>query len=128
MSAWVRRLVTLACLVAAWLVVRPASASAPFCDERGASMLAPLPILDTPSASMDVGDHDGGCEGWLGRDHSYRRGEQESRRCPCPRADVLLTSVTPVPPPGVRVSTRAPSTREAPPSGVRFPLERPPRA
>jgi hypothetical protein len=128
MSVWVRRLVTLACVLAAWLVVRPAAASAPLCDDRGASMLAPMPVLDMPDASVDVGDHDGGCEGWVGRDHAYQRGERPARGFSPARGDVLPTSVIHVPSPDARASAQAPAARETVPAGVRFPLERPPRA
>jgi hypothetical protein len=128
MSAWVRRLVTLACLMAAWLVVRPAAASAPLCDDRGASMLAPMPVLDAPNASVDVGDYDGGCEGWVGRDHEYQRGERPTRVFPSASGDMVLTSVgcdVPSSAPTCAVATELRGTEH---SGVRSFVERPPRS
>ena len=127
MSAWVRRLVTFACLMAAWLVVRPAAASAPMCDDRGASMLAPTPVLDPPNASVDVGDHDGGCEDWVGHDHAYQRGERPSRVFPSVRVDVVPTSVQPDVPASHRTLTLRSDVAGFGPAGVRFLLERPPR-
>jgi hypothetical protein len=127
MSAWVRRLVTFACLAAAWLVVRPAAASAPMCDDRGASMLAPAPILDTPTSSVDVGDHDTGCEAWLGHGDAYHRSERPTRVFPSLRTDFIPYSVQPSVPPSCRALALRPGVTGFGPAGVRVLLERPPR-
>jgi hypothetical protein len=73
MSVWVRRVLALACLLATWLVVRPAAASAPMCDEHGASALAPIPLLDAPDASLDTGGLTDGCEDWVPRGTAFER-------------------------------------------------------
>ena len=48
------------------------------CDERGASVLAPMPTLDTPDASLDVGSPDG-CEAWLSQGSAYERGGKRNQ-------------------------------------------------
>lgn len=126
MSSWVRRCVAFACLLAAWLVVRPASA-APLCDDRAASALAPLPVLDTPNASVDIGDGPNRCEGWAATDLAYQRGELPTRVFPTVRGDFVLTTIAVAVPKATPVLVPAhfdPTARRA---GVRSLVERPPR-
>ena len=127
MRVCVRRFLTFACLLAAWVVARPAAASAPMCDERGASMLAPTPVLDAPNASIDVGEQTDGCDADAWQEKAYHRGEGP-HRTPSPKhVDAVLA------PQACRVSPRAPDASMMPDvrtvdrSGVRFALERPPR-
>jgi hypothetical protein len=127
MPLWVRRCLTVACLVAAWLVARPASAAAPLCDERGASVTAPVPVLDTPNASVDVGERTDGCDGDPARDTAYHRGERPHRVCPSCHADVILPAPAGlVVPAAIEVFPR-PNVATVGSAGVTFPLERPPR-
>jgi hypothetical protein len=128
MSAWVRRLVTLACVLAAWLVVRPAAASAPVCDDRGASALAPEPVLDAGSATLDVGEHDSGCDAWLAGGHAYRPGQRPAPVSPSARVDVVPSSGTCRVPPSVAAEALQWATVSLERPGVRFLPERPPRA
>jgi hypothetical protein len=70
-----------ACVLAMWLVALPAFAAdgggeenegdaraaraaasaAPLCDDRGATLLAPAPIVQLPSASLEQLEHDASC-------------------------------------------------------------------
>ncbi len=127
MSPWVRRCLTVACVLAAWLVARPAAAAAPLCDERGASMLAPLPVLDSPNASIDIGEHPDGCDASALRDKAYHRGERPSRLGSSGHAPMTLASAAceVASPAAERFS--APGTTTYPHPGVRSAVERPPR-
>ncbi len=126
MVPWVRRLLTFACLLAAWTVARPAAAAAPVCDEHAASMVAPPPTLDAPSASVDVGEPDP-CDSDGSQDHAYHRGQRSHRSPPVVHAEATL------PPPAGLVAPPAPDSSLCPDiprvdrAGVRFLLERPPR-
>jgi len=118
----------LACVLAAWLVARPASASAPLCDERGASALAPAPVLDTPGGSVDVGERPDGRGLWVGKDVTYQRGERPLRILRSVRADVAPVTHALVVPPCAPDTTVMSESGVRPSSGVRFALERPPRS
>ena len=127
MSLWVRRCLTFACLLVAWLVARPAEAAAPLCDDRGASALAPSPSLDIPNASLNVGDHSD-CDSEGARDKTYQRG-QNPHRCACAaHVDGALPTTMPRVPVVSRELTVAPEVCGVERAGVRGSLERPPRA
>jgi hypothetical protein len=51
---WCRNVVAIAAALVAWLVAAPAHASAPLCDPRGATMIAPAPELEAPLTSLDA--------------------------------------------------------------------------
>jgi hypothetical protein len=53
-SRWVRLFVAVTTALVAWLVAAPAYASAPLCDVRGATAIAPAPQLQEPMTSLDV--------------------------------------------------------------------------
>ncbi len=57
-SRWVRLFVAIATALVAWLVAAPAYASAPLCDPRGATAIAPAPQLQEPLTSLDIGAPD----------------------------------------------------------------------
>jgi len=57
-SRWARLFVAMATALVAWLVAAPAYASAPLCDVRGATSIAPAPQLQEPLTSLDVGAPD----------------------------------------------------------------------
>jgi hypothetical protein len=128
MSVWVRRFVTVACLLAAWLVVRPASASAPMCDQRGASILAPLPTFDAPDASVDIGDRGDACDLSVDTDRAYQRGEKPASDPAAMHVDVTVTATRSHVPACGGEAVLAPDPRATPQAGVRFLVERPPRA
>ena len=95
MLPWVRRFLTVACFVLASLVVRPAAASAPLCDQPAASVSAPTPTLDASSASLDVSDRAEGCDAWERSDTTtYDRGETPVPAPETVTADVLPLTVT----------------------------------
>ncbi|WP_394835245.1 hypothetical protein LVJ94_52980 [Pendulispora rubella] len=127
--------------MAAWFTAAPAWASdmvsrtapavpsraAPLCDMRGATMFAPTPTLDGPSASIDVGQDDASClpsfEG-----HSYEEGHHPS---PSSSGEAAPEGVIP----GTAHTARMllagfvawPVLEETAPAGVRDSIERPPR-
>jgi hypothetical protein len=126
----VRQLLCASLLLALWTIARPAVAAlppAPFCDDRGASGLAPAPLLDATDVAI----------------------ERARSTSPCDVADFLFFASlsqgrgTVAPPLGgavpamlscqVRLARPAgellaePSTALAPHYGVRARVERPPR-
>jgi hypothetical protein len=127
MSVWVRRFLTVACLLAAWVVARPAAAAAPMCDARGASMVAPTVVLDPPTASIDVGEHTDGCDAEGAQDKAFHRGERSHRLPSTAHAEAVLA------PPTAEVAPSTPDVSPRPElpridrSGVRSMLDRPPR-
>ena len=127
MSVWVRRFLIFACLLAAWSVARPAAAAAPMCDARGASMLAPLPILDTPNASIDVGEHPDPCDADALHDKAYHRGERSHRIASAVHADLVLAPLGGLVAPSAPDLSLRPDIPTVDRAGVRFLLERPPR-
>jgi hypothetical protein len=90
-------------------------------------MLAPLPILDAPDASVDVGERTDGCDGDTFDDQAYHRGER-SHRLPQPTDTEAV--ITPPPRHFMAPPTdlgRASEAQDAERAGVRSELERPPR-
>jgi hypothetical protein len=126
MASWVRSLIVVAVGLVAWLATTPAFAAAPLCDDRGAIMLAPPPILDAPSASVDVGEPFD-CMDQHAFDARYDEGGRSNDPTPAPRHfQAILTSNVGLPGPDVVpavFSYVAPSDRP----GVRGRVERPPR-
>jgi hypothetical protein len=127
MASWARSLIVVAVGLVVWLGATPAFAAAPLCDDRGAIMLAPAPILDAPSASVDVGESFD-CTDQHAFDASYDEGGRTNDPTPAVgHFEAILTSRLAVPGPAV-----APAVcwYEAPPAraGVRGRVERPPRS
>lgn len=54
----VKYVLCVATMIAAWLVVSPARAEAPLCDQRGATTFAPAPQLQQIQLSIDIGTSD----------------------------------------------------------------------
>ena len=126
MAAWARSLILIAVGLVVWLASPPAFAAAPLCDDRGAIMLAPAPILDAPTASVDVGEPFD-CMDQHAFDASYDKGSSSDDPAPAPRhLQAILTPAAHVLRPDVLAVSfgyEAPSIRP----GVRHRLERPPR-
>src|SRR5450432_2244399 len=54
MRLWLRLLVAMTATAFVWLLVDPAWAAAPQCDPRAASTIAPNPLYEAPTASLDA--------------------------------------------------------------------------
>lgn len=126
MPRWVRHCLTVACVLAAWLVVRPADAAAPVCDSRGASAVAPAPFLDAPSSSIDV-DTNERCETLASANQVYHRGHRPEPQAPPDHNEAVLApsseSSTLFAPAHIRLMPDGFHL----PSGVLAELDRPPR-
>jgi hypothetical protein len=112
-----------------WTFARPARAAAPapFCDDRGASSIAPAPALEASDVAVQRARATPACPG-----EELPLGTAISRgRAPSAPAVLLADPVLPatraplVAPPGSRLDS--PSTAESPPDGERSRVERPPR-
>jgi len=127
MPSWARSLIAVSAGLLVWLVAAPARAAAPLCDNRGAIMLAPAPVLDAPVASVDIGEPSDCLDL-----HAFEASLEENSRSgdPFPQAAhvdaATLTARLPFPTPS---SVPAPVFSEppCPLAGVRGRVERPPR-
>lgn len=118
-------LLSFTCAIFVWLLASPAHAAAPQCDTRGATTFAPAPTLQAPMTSIDVGDAAPECaDAWLADLLEQRSSSPDQGR------EVAQTVL-----PGTSLNLTAPSIRTNgfehpeghPLTGVRFPLDRPPR-
>jgi hypothetical protein len=125
----VRLVLAAATTLAAWLVVMPARAAAPFCDDRGASTLAPAPQLQAPEVSIDVGDSDEGCFDGLGQSGNAL---DEGRAPPIASSpqgfDATLPLAIPIGRASFVVLPAPAASRPAVRPGVQGRVDRPPRA
>jgi hypothetical protein len=134
-SRFARTFVALAAALVAWLVASPAHASAPLCDPRGATVIAPAPQLQAPQTVLDAAapapSDDGTCEaneceqrGW---EHgrvpvpeargSSSDGESLASRSAGPAIETLFSGLQPRPDDGAAGER----------SGERVRVDRPPR-
>jgi hypothetical protein len=125
----VRVAVMLGVVLAVWTIARPASAAvAPFCDDRGASAIAPPPTLESPNdviqrvrAASKCASDDG---------DAFRRTFAPMHRLPQPpgpNVEPTLPRTTPTVAPAEGCVLDLDSPPALVPSGVRFRIERPPR-
>lgn len=121
------RLLVLATLLVAWLLAKPAMASAPMCDPRAATVLAPSPTLEAPAASIDLGVRDG-CGERAALDMRQLSGGRSPAEWPAPQnVDTTLpVQLAAVPPAGVTFACPEAALDRARP-GVQSRLDRPPR-
>ena len=127
-------------VLALWTFARPARADvspsdvlarslAPFCDDRGATALAPPPALEPTDEVLlraSAPPSDAGDEGQPSFGASLRPAHRVIRTKAAQVVPVPVPSPTAVPP--SPVSALVLFEREAlPPAGVRFRIERPPR-
>jgi hypothetical protein len=115
-------------MLAVWSFARPALASslAPFCDDRGATALAPPPALEVPDEALRQAAAppcapDSPLFG-LAFDHSHPR---SSKTWPSQEPALGVTSIPVARPSGERLEFASHAT--SPPYGVRYRVERPPR-
>ena len=109
-------------------VSRP-SRVAPMCDTRGATMFGMPPVLDAPSASVDVGHEDECLPVFDGLGNSYEQGRHPSRASSSPVApEAVLPSAAGVPRHGFIALISVFFAADGGPAGVSPSIERPPRA
>ena len=123
------RLLAASLALALWTVALPAQASnAPFCDDRGASAMAPAPVLEAPDVGVQRAAVPASCpdeEVLLGT--TVRAGRVTSAPPTVGGEPVLLPSRAKMVFPRGENLTNLPPV-ESPREGVRFRIERPPRA
>lgn len=127
MRGLARTLLALTAGLLVWIVARPAFASAPMCDPRAATTFAPAPILDAPSASVDLGVAGLGCGDRSAGVVDVHQGRPPASWPAPDNVDTVLSKV--------KLSVLAPRSGFAPRAllsvrartGVRLGLERPPR-
>jgi hypothetical protein len=122
------RAVLFACLVLAlWTLARPAAAAmAPFCDDRGASALAPPPALEASDLAM-VRARTPACGADPMPFSATARPPQRRAAPPSVSADATLLVRLLIPPPAPRALLEVPVVHARPPRGERSRVERPPR-
>jgi hypothetical protein len=129
---WCRNVVAIAAALVAWLVATPARASAPLCDPRGATMIAPAPELETRVTSLDAAApaDDGQCSIASGDGHACGGGH-----APSPRVSSASALAVALPAAVTRLTLRSPQVgrcarrADAPGerAGERAHVDRPPR-
>ena len=131
-TRWTRFVVAFAAALVAWLVATPARASAPLCDPRGATMIAPAPELEEHVTSLDAAApaDDAPCGAALAAGRAWRGGSvpaPELSRGSAPTF-ALTSDVHPAVGAacGASRTSRASADGERP--GERGRVDRPPRA
>jgi len=124
----IRTLLVTSVVLALWTLARPAmAASAPFCDDRGASGMAASPALEAPDVAVQRARATPACPGG-----GVLLGATLTRGHPGPAPSVVQAEpmIPPallplVAPPGDTLD--APPTVDTPREGARSRVERPPR-
>jgi hypothetical protein len=119
-----RRLLIAALASVLWLIAPSAFASAPRCDIRAATILAPPPTLDTPVSSIDIGDDT--CMPPAPLD-ALQEGRTSSELSFSNAPDLTLTSTATIPPSPQAGELPRDFDSSSAPSGVRSSVDRPPR-
>jgi hypothetical protein len=125
----VRTAFFLGVVLALWTFARPAHAMgfAPFCDDRGATALAPPPVLDASGEQIGCPNPGGPDVGGPALGLSFAPGHRRTAPPPSDRAAVRPASTALlVPAPAHDLDRRFQAL--AGPHGVHFRIERPPRA
>jgi hypothetical protein len=122
------RLLAASLALAVWTVARPAQATtAPFCDDRGASAMAPPPVLEAPDVGVQRAAVPASCpdeDVLLGT--TVRSGRVASAPLTVGGDPLLLPTQAKTAVPPAESMTILPPV-ESPREGVRFRIERPPR-
>jgi hypothetical protein len=114
-------------MFAVWTMSRPAlAASAPFCDDRGASAIAAPPALQAPGAAIER-TVNASCEADEPLTCAVVAPAHRSVTRPVAVADFTLCSAPVVLRPSSSCAIRAPASTNCPPAGVSVRVERPPR-
>jgi hypothetical protein len=124
-----RAVVASSLALALWTLARPALAvSAPFCDDRGASAIAPPPTLEAPDVGVRRAHITAACPGDdLPLGATLTRGRPRSVLWAVTAEPVLATLRAPFVAPPPR-TLDPPPVADAPREGVHARVERPPRA
>lgn len=129
MRPLLRAVIAFAAALCVWLVASPAKAAAPLCDARGATMLAPPPQLQAPSAAIDAASANEVC---VELDAQGDAIEQGRGHTPLPTWSMDATSAGSSAPSSVEPASPSGTLDDrqesAPPTGVRARVDRPPRA
>jgi len=130
LSRCARLFVACATALVAWLVAAPAYASAPLCDPRGATAIAPAPQLQQPLTSIDVGTPgDDGCREYAVTVRTVNDGRAPAPASPSTSFDSAVPSTTPLVLASPCASRRAAwDAREGERPGEQSRVDRPPRA
>jgi hypothetical protein len=102
---------------------------APLCDDRGATVLAPPPVLQAPESTLEQGDDPAdACSFVETSTKTYRPVPQGGSDSPSSDgAATTLTRVVATVPDAAREISLPPAVLTAPAAGVRMRVERPPR-
>lgn len=114
--------------LAVWTIASPAwAAPAPYCDDRGASAIAPPPALEAPDVAVQRARLEPTCNGEerlfdpsVTRSHEGRTMTAEA---PEPGVPTTMVAI----PPATGTEMDAPPEVHRPSSGIRSRVERPPR-
>jgi hypothetical protein len=125
---WARLMVAFAAAIAVWAIATPAWASAPLCDPRGATGIAPPPQLQQPQTSIDTGVAPEDCSELAALTTAFDHGRAPEPSPPGASQEPMVASAAPASPDvtvtgsiardGVAVSESA---------GARSQVDRPPR-
>lgn len=122
-----RAVVALSVMLAAWTLARPAAASAaPFCDDRGASAIAPPPVLEASGEAISR-THLAQCDGRRVSPFATVTRSRAPVESSGATVDPALPAHVPVLARVVGRLTAFAVLFEAPASGVRSRVDRPPR-
>jgi hypothetical protein len=127
---WLRTVWLVATALAAWCLVTPARAAAPYCDDRGASAVAPPPQLQAPETTIERTTEPSRCDavdGLLGAAQDPQEGGAPAvPPLGSQWASTLAAQVSVYGAPLTSRDRRAKALGGAR-SGIRFGVERPPR-
>jgi hypothetical protein len=125
--SWARIVLAFATTLAAWLVVMPARAAAPLCDDRGATGFAPAPQLQSPEVSIDLGGPEENCLDGLRSLQALDDG-RAPQRVPAPQMlDAMLPEIVAIAEASAQRLRPVTSVIEIVRPGIRDRVDRPPR-
>jgi hypothetical protein len=124
-----RLVVFVAWVATLWFVALPALASGPICDDRGASRLAPSPVVIVVPDTLDVDPDAAACETAGQEVPAYQRDRAPAEPDLTPDTQALPPAMTTLDFFAVAAGVLEPiPPSDAATPGVRYRVERPPRA